>query len=218
MTQFYAPDGRVHGVTVIEAGPCIVTQVKTPEKDGYRAVQLGFGQARRLSAAEKGHLGYGGLRRTRKQQNKQGQPRSDAPLGSLRHLREFPLDPEAGASVGQVVGADIFQEGERINVIGTSKGKGFAGGVRRHHFSGGPKTHGQSDRHRAPGSIGSGTTPGRVFKGLRMAGHLGHVQVTGKNLEIMRIDRERNVLLVKGSVPGPTNGLVLVRRRTQSPR
>lgn len=213
MTQFFAPDGRLHGVTAIEVGPCVVAQVKTVQKDGYNAVQLGFGAAKRLSAAEKGHLGYGGLARARKQGNKKTQANSATPLGMFEHLRELQVEEGEQVAVGQVVTVEIFQEGERVNVTGSSKGKGFAGGVRRHHFSGGPKTHGQSDRHRAPGSIGSGTTPGRVWKGQRMAGHLGDEQVTVKNLEVVKVDPEHNVVLVKGAVPGPTNGMVVVRHR-----
>ncbi len=211
MTQYFAPDGRMHAVTVVEAGPCIVTQIKTPERDGYAAVQLGFGNAKHLSAAEKGHLGFGGLGRTRKRAPA-SPPRQAAPLGMLEHLREF--EPAAGATpnVGDAVNVSIFEEGQLVDVTGVSKGKGFAGGIRRHHFRGGPKTHGQSDRHRAPGSVGSGTTPGRVLKGLRMAGHLGHVRVTAKNLEILRIDAERNLLFLRGAVPGPAETVVTIRK------
>ncbi len=209
MTQYFAPNGQVYGVTAIEAGPCTVTQVKTPDKDGYSAVQLGFGTAKRLTGAEKGHLGYGGLGRTRKKENPKGAV-SEAPLGMFPKLHEFRQAGESPVAHGDVVTVEIFSEGQRVHVSGVSKGKGFAGGVKRHHFAGGPKTHGQSDRHRAPGSIGSGTTPGRVLKGLRMAGHMGDRQVTQKNLEIVKVDQEKNLLLIKGSVPGPTNALVIV--------
>ena len=212
MSQYFTEDGRMRAVTVIEAGPCIVTQVKTVEKDGYRAVQLGFGTAKRLSGAEKGHLGYGGLSRERGRPNKQGTSKSSSPLGMLPHLREFPLAEGEEASPGDTVTVQVFQEGEILNVSGISKGKGFAGGVKRYHFRGGPKTHGQSDRHRAPGSIGAGTTPGRVLKGHRMAGHLGHSRVTTKNLRVLKVEPDRNLLLISGAVPGPTNSLVVMRQ------
>lgn len=209
MTQYFAPDGRMHAVTVVEAGPCTVTQVKTVDRDGYTAVQLGYGSAGRLSAAEKGHLGHGGLGRSRKRENHKGET-GRSPLGMFPHLREFPA-PEEEVNVGDVLTAEVFQEGQRVDVMGVSKGKGFAGGIRRYHFRGGPKTHGQSDRHRAPGSIGSGTTPGRVLKGLKMAGHLGHDRVTAKNLEVLKVEAERNLILIKGAVPGPTDTIVMIR-------
>lgn len=209
MTQYFAPDGRMHAVTVVEAGPCIITQVKTLERDGYTAIQIGFGTAKRLNAPEKGHLGHGGLGRTRKQENHKGEG-GRSPLGMFPHLREFPT-PEGAVNVGDVLNAGVFQEGQRVDITGISKGKGFAGGIRRYHFRGGPKTHGQSDRHRAPGSIGSGTTPGRVLKGLKMAGHLGHDRVTAKNLEVLKIEPERNLILIKGAVPGPTDTIVMIR-------
>lgn len=211
MSQYFAADGRMYAVTVVEAGPCVVTQVKTAERDGYRAVQVGFGIAKKLSNAEKGHLGFGGLKRPRKQENAQGEAKS-SPLGMLRHLKEFALADGESPTVGDVVTVQVFNQGQKVDIEGLSKGKGFAGGVRRHHFHGGPKTHGQSDRHRAPGSVGSGTTPGRVLKGLRMAGHLGHDQVTAKNLEVLHVEPERNLLFIKGSVPGPANGLVVVKQ------
>jgi large subunit ribosomal protein L3 len=209
MTQYFAPDGRMHAVTVVEAGPCTVTQVKTVERDGYTAIQVGFGTAKKLSAAEKGHLGHGGLGRNRKRENLKGEASRSA-LGMFPHLREFPA-PEGAVNVGDILSAGVFQEGQRVDITGISKGKGFAGGVRRYHFAGGPKTHGQSDRHRAPGSIGSGTTPGRVLKGLKMAGHLGHDHVTAKNLEVLKIEPERNLILIKGAVPGPTDTIVMIR-------
>ena len=208
MTQYYTEDGRMHAVTVLEAGPCTVTQVKTETRDGYAAMQIGFGNAKKLSAAEKGHLGHGGLARNRKRPNQQGEQGRTA-LGMFPHLREFPL-PEGGANVGDVLTAAVFEEGQHVDVIGQSKGKGFAGGIKRYHFRGGPKTHGQSDRHRAPGSIGSGTTPGRVLKGLHMAGHLGHARITAKNLQVLKVEADRNILLIKGAVPGPSNGLVTI--------
>ena len=212
MTQYFAPDGRMHAVTVVEAGPCTVTQVRSEERDGYKAIQLGFGTAKRLSQAEKGHLGHPGLGRTRKRENPRAADAGRSPLGPFPHLREFPYPEEAAeVKVGEVYTAEVFREGERVDVVGISKGKGFAGGIKRHHFHGGPKTHGQSDRHRAPGSIGSGTTPGRVLKGLRMAGHLGHDRVTAKNLEVLKVEAERNIILIKGAVPGPTDGLITLQ-------
>lgn len=191
MTTVFNPDGTITPVTVIEVGPNYVTQIKTPETDGYTAVQLGYGTAKRLTKAERGHL-------------KQ--------LPPLRHLREFQATDLSDINVGQQVDVGIFAPGDLVDVIGTSKGKGFAGAVKRHHFRGGPKTHGQSDRHRAPGSIGATTTPGRVLKGTRMAGRMGGERVTVKNLRVVRSDPSRNLLLVAGAVPGPRNGLVMIRR------
>lgn len=191
MTNLFLEDGNALGVTVIEAGPCTVTQVKTEGKDGYQAVQMGFGETKRLNAPEKGHL---------------------KKLGSFKHLREFPTSDPSPIKVGQKLDVSLFKAGDRVDLIGISKGKGFAGVVKRYHFAGGPKTHGQSDRHRAPGSIGATTTPGRVFKGLRMAGHMGDHRVTVRNLEVVRVDRERNLLLVNGAAPGAHNGLLLVRK------
>ena len=191
MTQVFVEDGRAISVTVLEVGPCYVTQVKTNENDGYEAVQLGFDEVKRLNAAERGHL--------------KGLP-------SLRHLREFRATDVGSVSVGQKVDVGLFTEGDLVDVTGISKGKGFQGVVKRHHFAGGPRTHGQSDRHRAPGSIGAGTTPGHVLKGLRMAGHMGNERVTVRNLEVVRVDADRNVLLVRGAVPGPRSGLVTVQK------
>jgi large subunit ribosomal protein L3 len=196
MTQVFTETGVTVPVTVIQVEPNHVTQVKTPERDGYAAVQLGFDEARRLSKAETGHL--------------KGLPK-------LRHLREVGGDSE-GIEVGQAVGIDIFTKGEIVDVIGVSKGKGFAGVVKRHGFAGGPKTHGQSDRHRAPGSIGASSTPGRVFKGMRMAGHLGNERRTVQNLEVVGVDADRNVLLIKGSIPGARNGVVMVRKAVKQKR
>lgn len=194
MTQIFTESGEAVPVTVIEAGPCYVTQVKTVETDGYNAVQLGFEEVKpkRLTKPELGHLRKNGL-------------------PPLRHLREIRTDDAASYEVGQIIDVSIFAEGERVDVTGTSKGRGFAGVVKRHGFGGGPKTHGQSDRHRAPGSIGATTTPGRVFKGLRMAGRMGGNRVTVQNLEVVRVDPERNLLVVKGAVPGARGGLLLIR-------
>lgn len=191
MTQVFTETGEVMPVTVIEAGPCTITQIRTLEKDGYEAVQLGYGESKRLNKPERGHL---------------------KGLTPVRYLREVRVDGTAEYKVGQQVDVSIFAAGEKVDAIGTSKGKGFAGVVKRHHFRGGPKTHGQSDRHRAPGSSGSGTTPGRVLKGTRRAGHMGDVRVTVQNLEVVRTDPERNLLLVKGSVPGPVSGLLFIRK------
>lgn len=192
MTQVFKEDGTIEAVTAIEAGPCVVTQIKTSEKDGYNAAQVGYGVAKKLSSPEKKHLGN---------------------MGMFKHLREFRLDNLEGIEVGNVLNVDLFSAGELIDITGISKGRGFAGVVKRHHFSGGPKTHGQSDRHRAPGSIGATTTPGRVFKGQRMAGHMGNARITIKNLKIVQIDSNRNLILVNGAVPGAKNGLLIIQKK-----
>jgi len=192
MTQIFDEQGVAHPVTIIEAGPCYVTQVRKPEKEGYAAIQLGFGEIhpKRLAAGELGHLNANGL----------------SPMKFLREFRS-----KESAIVGDKVTVDVFAVGERVDVVGTSKGKGFAGGVKRYHFAGGKKTHGQSDRHRAPGSRSSGTTPGRVFKGSRGAGHMGSDRVTTHALRIVMVDAERNLLGVNGAVPGGKGGLVLIK-------
>jgi large subunit ribosomal protein L3 len=192
MTQIFAEDGRVVPVTVIEAGPCYVTQVRTKERDGYEAVQIGYGVAKRLNGPEKGHL-----------------DKAKAP--PVRHLRELRADGLDGVEVGQKWDASLFKTGDLVDVVGTSKGKGFAGVVKRHHFRGGPRTHGQSDRERAPGSSGSTTTPGRVFKGTRRAGQMGNARITVQNLQVVEVDGERNLLLLRGAVPGARNGLLLIK-------
>ena len=191
MTQVFREDGAVIPVTAIEVGPCTVVQVKTREKEGYSAVQMGFGEKKRLTSPEKGHL---------------------KGLGSFRHLREFRVGEGVGIEVGQKFDVGLFKPGDIVDVTGTSKGKGFAGVVKRHHFAGGPKTHGQSDRHRAPGSIGSTTTPGRVYKGKKMAGHMGNARVTVMGQEVVQADPARNLLLVRGAVPGHQNSLVLIQK------
>jgi large subunit ribosomal protein L3 len=191
MTQVFGQDGRVDSVTAIEAGPCFVIQIKRVEKEGYDAVQLGFGEAKRLNQPLKGHL---------------------KKLGMLKHLREFKTSDIESIEIGHKVDVSIFKAGDVVDVSGISKGKGFAGVVKRYHFGGGPKTHGQSDRHRAPGSIGAGTTPGRVLKGQRMAGHMGNERVTVRKLKVIEADPERNLLLVRGAVPGARNGLVTIRK------
>jgi large subunit ribosomal protein L3 len=190
MTQLFRDDGEVV-VTAIEAGPCFVTQVKTEANDGYYAVQLGFGDAKRINSPQKGHL---------------------KGAGQLRYLREFDVDDISSVQVGQKIDVDMFKPGDLIDVTGVSKGKGFAGVVKRHHFAGGPKTHGQSDRHRAPGSIGATTSPGRVLKGTRMAGHMGNRRVTVRNLKVLDVDSARHLLLVKGAVPGSKKGLLLIEK------
>ncbi|HYP20697.1 MAG TPA: 50S ribosomal protein L3, partial [Chloroflexia bacterium] len=192
MTQVFEAGGIATGVTIIEAGPCIVTQVKTVENDGYRGLQLGWEEVKedRLTQPERGHL--------RKKK-----------LPLVRHLREVPVDTSGDdPKLGDRLDVTLFAAGDVIDVIGTSKGKGFAGVMKRHNFRGGKRTHGQSDRQRHPGSIGPGSTPGRVFKGTRMAGRMGNERVTVQNLRIVSVDPERNLILVKGAVPGPTNGML----------
>jgi large subunit ribosomal protein L3 len=195
MTQIFDDRGEVIPVTVIEAGPCYITQKKTLESDGYTAVQLGFEEVKptRVNKPELGHL-------------------AKNHLPSLRYLREFRVEDHSDLSEGQKLDAGVFEVGDLVDVIGVSKGKGFAGAVKRHHFSGGPRTHGQSDRLRAPGAIGAGSTPGRIIKGLRMAGRMGNDRVTVQNLEIALVDPERNLLAVKGAVPGARDGLLIIRQ------
>ena len=193
MTQIFDDDGVAIPVTVIEAGPCYVTQVRVPETDGYSAVQLGFTEAKpkRLTGGQMGHL-----------------KRNSLP--PLRFLREFRIkDPDV--KEGDKVTVESFGVGEHVDVIGTSKGKGFQGAVKRYHFHGGPKTHGQSDRNRAPGSRSSGTTPGRVYKGARGPGHMGSDRVTAQSLKVVLVSTERNLIGVRGSVPGAKGSLVLIR-------
>ena len=191
MTQVFTEGGTVEAVTAIEAGPCTVTQIKSVDKEGYNAVQLGFGEAKRLNSPERGHLGK---------------------LGLFKHLREFRVEDTSDIELGHRIDVSLFQPGDLVDVIGVSKGKGFAGTVKRYHFAGGPKTHGQSDRHRAPGSIGAGTDPGRVLKGHKMAGHMGNRRVTVKHIKVVKADPDRNLLLVGGAVPGARNGLLEIRK------
>lgn len=195
MMRIFTETGEIQPVTIVQLGPCYVTQVKTTATDGYNAIQIGFGHKRRLNKPEAGHLG-------------------DNP--PVRYLREIRTDDAADYQVGQVLDVSLFQPGDLVDVTGTSKGKGFAGAVKRYGFRGGPKTHGQSDRHRAVGSIGSTTTPGRVFKGLRAPGHMGNRRTTILNLEVVKVDVERNLIAVRGAVPGPTGGLLLVRNAIKS--
>ena len=194
MTQIFNDSGEAVPVTLIEAGPCYVTQIRRPKRDGYNAVQLGFGEVnpRRLSGGQLGHI-----------------KRNNVP--PLRHLREFRVKEVSDIQEGDKLTVDVFVIGDQVDVVGISKGKGFAGAVKRYGFGGGPKTHGQSDRLRAPGSHGATSTPGRVFKGSRGPGHMGSVRVTSQNLRVELVDLERNLLGVRGSVPGPRGGLVMIR-------
>lgn len=193
MTQVFDENGTAVPVTLIEAGPCFVTQVRTNEKNGYSAVQLGFNEikSRKLTGGELGHL---------KRNN----------LPPLKYLREF-LSSKPEVKEGDKVDVSQFEKGKRVDIIGTSKGKGFAGGVKRYHFRGGPKTHGASDRLRAPGSRSSTTTPGRVYKGARGPGHMGNDRVTAQNLKVVIVDVEKNLIGVNGSIPGPRGGLLVIR-------
>ena len=191
MTQVFQPDGTMVAVSVLEVAPNMVTRLRTSDRDGYTAVQLGTDEKSRLSKPRAGQLGD---------------------LPSLGTIREFRVDDVSAYEVGQTLAvADVFAEGDLVDVSGVSKGKGFAGHVKRHHFGRGPTTHG-SDHHREPGSIGPGTTPGRVYKGVRMAGHMGDEQVTTKKVRVVRADAEKNLLLVKGSLPGARGSLILVRK------
>jgi len=192
-TQFFHEDGTAASVTAIQAGPCTVTQIKTGETDGYESIQLGFDPITKVNSPRRGHVAKSGGR-------------------NFRHFREVSTDDVSAVEIGEEVGVGIFEVGEKVNVTGTSKGKGFQGGVKRYNFRGGPKTHGQSDRHRAPGSIGAGSTPGRVIKGMRMAGRMGGDKVTVKHLEVVMVDPDRNLLLVKGGVPGHKDGLVVIKK------
>ncbi len=191
MTRIFAKDGTVVPVTAIEAGPCTVIQIKAEDKEGYNAIQLGFEESKRLNKPEKGHL---------------------KGMGDFKHLREFKTNDVAEIEAGQKITVAIFEPGEKVDIVGTSKGRGFAGVVKRHRFSGGPKTHGQKDRHRAPGSVGAGTDPGKTWRGQRMAGHMGNSRITVKKLEVVQANADRNLLLVKGAVPGARNGLLLIKK------
>ncbi len=197
MTQIFTDKGEIMPVTVLEMGPCFVTQVKTAEKNGYSALQIGFAEAKRLSKPERGHL-------------------KNLPM--LKHLREVRTSQVADAKVGDKLNVTMFAQGDLVDVTGVSKGKGHAGVVKRHHFKGGPATHGQSDRQRRPGASGATTTPGRVLKGMRMAGQLGNKQATLLNIEVVKVDAERNVLAIKGTVPGTTGSLVFVRKARKQKR
>jgi large subunit ribosomal protein L3 len=194
MTQVWDENNKVVPVTVIKAGPCVVTQVRTPDVDGYSAVQIGFGaiDPRKVNKPQAGHFAKAGV-----------SPR--------RHLVEVRTENASEYTLGQQVGADTFEAGQFVDVVGTSKGKGFAGAMKRHGFHGLRATHGVQRKHRSPGSIGGCSTPGRVFKGMRMAGHMGTVRVTTQGLQVQSVDTERGLILIKGAVPGPKGGLVFVR-------
>ncbi|MCC6800294.1 MAG: 50S ribosomal protein L3 [Anaerolineae bacterium] len=207
MTQIFGEDGQAIPVTVIQAGPCYVTQIRTAEKEGYTAVQLGFEEltskrngSSRLTKPKQGHLKRNGLN-----------------LPDLRYLREF-RTKDVDVEEGQRLAADVFSQGDRIDVVGTSKGRGTAGTVKRHNFNRQKKTHGQSDRERAPGSIGATSTPGRVLKGTRMAGRMGNERVTVQNLEVVVVDAEKNLLAVRGSVPGSKGGILLIKESKKGRR
>jgi len=195
MTQLFQESGEAMAVTAIQAGPSVVTQIKSRDRDGYDAIQVGFIENKvkqsQLSSPEKGHL---------------------RGLENVRYLREFRTDDISSVKSGDKVDVGFLKQGDLINVTGFSKGRGFAGVVKRYHFAGGPKTHGQTDRHRAPGSIGATTFPGRVFKGKRMAGHMGNKRITARNLKVIQADPERNLLLVKGAVPGANRGLLIIEK------
>ena len=195
MTRLFQESGETVAVTAIQAGPSVVTQVKSRNGDGYDAVQVGFVENKvkqsQLNSPQKGHL---------------------RGLENVRYLREFRTDDISSVKHGDKVDVGFLKHGDLVNVTGFSKGRGFAGVVKRHHFAGGPKTHGQTDRQRAPGSIGATTFPGRVLKGKRMAGHMGNRRITARNLEVIQADPERNLLLVKGAVPGADGGLLIIEK------
>lgn len=211
MSQIFDETGKVTPVTIIQAGPCYVTQVKTEESDGYSAVQVGFKETKEksLSRGERGHIGL--LKRDQKHLN-----RKQTDIPPVRYLREFRTRTAADYSVGQELTVEQFEIGDRVDVTGKAKGRGFAGVVKRHGFGGGLKTHGQSDRHRAPGSIGATSGTAHVFKGKRMPGHMGDNRNTAQNLEVMRVDLERHLIAVKGSVPGAKGGFVIIREAAKS--
>ena len=195
MTQVFAEDGTVIPVTVIECGPCVVTQVKNTDTDGYNALQVGMGKksAKRTSKAQVEHF-------------------KKANTDPRRFVREVEWDGEGEFELGSEITVDIFSEIKRVDVTGTSKGRGFQGVVKRYGFAGGPKTHGQSNRHRAPGSIGQSADPSRVKKGRRMPGHMGHRKRTARNLTVVKVDTEKNCLLIEGGVPGPDGGFLVIRK------
>lgn len=195
MTQIFIENGEVVPVTVVEVGPCYVTQVKTEDNDGYAAVQLGFGdkKSKHTAQPQQGHF-------------------KKANVKPCRILREFHIEDSGEYQPGQIFGADVFGVGDVVDVTGFSKGKGFQGVVKRHGFRGGQKTRGQSDRWRAPGSIGASSSPSRVFKGMRMGGRMGNKRVTTQNLSVVGVDAERNLLLIKGAVPGHKNSYVMIKR------
>ena len=198
MTRFFDEKGENVVVTILEAGPCYVTDIRSKKKHGYDAVQVGFEQ-KREKVTTKPLLGHFKKANTK-------------PLRIVKEFKNF--DPQSGLKLGDEIKVDIFSVGDRISVTSVSKGKGFAGGVKRHKFAGGPKTHGQSDRHRAPGSIGQSSYPSRVFKGVKMPGRMGGKNVTVKNLKIMKVDSEKNILIVKGAIPGHIKSYVYIRKQS----
>ena len=192
-TQHFHEDGTADAVTAVRVGPCTVTQIKTLESDGYQSVQLGFEPVKKSNKPMQGHLKIAG--------------------GQLfRYMREVGVTDIDEVVLGDEINVNMFVVGDKVDVQGTSKGKGFQGTVKRYNFRGGPKTHGQSDRHRAPGSIGAGTTPGKVLKGMRMAGHMGNAKVTIRGIEVVTVDTDRNLLLLKGTVPGGRNSLIKIKK------
>lgn len=193
-TSFNLQSGEAVPVTILQVGPCKVTQIKTETKDGYEAVQIGFQDAKKLNKPAQGHL-----------------KRSES---NFKYLREFETQDVDSMEVGQTLDCGIFEVGDIVSVTGISKGKGFAGTVKRHNFKGGPKTHGQSDRHRAPGSIGAGSSPGRVWKGTKMSGHMGSERVTQKGLRIVKVDAKDNILEVQGSVPGSVKSMIMIEKNS----
>lgn len=208
MTQVFDENGHAVPVTVIQAGPCYVTQIRTLERDGYRAVQLGYDElspkrngSSRLNKPRQGHL------------HRQELAEKDIELPDLRVLREFRIRSSEQIDVeeGSTVTVEVFESGDIVDIVGTSKGRGFAGTIKRHNFNRQPKTHGQSDRERAPGSIGNSANPGRTFKGTRMGGRMGNDRVTIQNLKVVVVDPENNLLAIKGSVPGARGGIVIVK-------
>lgn len=198
MTRFFNEQGESVVVTILEAGPCYVTDIRSKKKHGYDAVQVGFDQ-KREKVTTKPLLGHFKKANTK-------------PLRIIKEFKNFDLQPDL--KLGDEIKVDIFSAGDTISVTGVSKGKGFAGGVRRHKFSGGPKSHGQSDRHRAPGSIGQSSYPSRVFKGIKMGGRMGGKNVTVKNLKVMKVDAEKNILIVKGAIPGHIKSYVYIRKQS----
>lgn len=196
MTRMFDEAGNSYAATIVEAGPCYVTQVKTVESDGYEAIQVGFENKKEKQAnkPETGHVAAADLK----------------PFRLLKEFRDF--ESAEPLAKGAAIKADIFREGEIVNVTGVSKGRGFMGVVRRHHFNGGPVTHGQSDRLRAPGSIGSSSYPSRVLRGQRMAGRMGGKNVTVRNVKVLKVDAENNILIIKGAIPGANKGFVLIRK------
>ena len=195
MTQVFDDGGKVVPVTVVEAGPCPIVQLRTQDRDGYSAVQVGFGEKRksRVRKPEVGHFARAGV-------------------SVLQHLKEFRVEDPEGFELGQELNVEMFEAGDRVAVTGRSKGRGFAGVVKRHGMKGGSQTHGCMSK-RTPGSLGAASYPARVFKGRRLAGHMGDERVTVRNLEVVRVDAEKNVLLVRGAVPGPRNGIVMIRKK-----